>query len=127
MYVCVVVFFFSSRRRHTRLVSDWSSDVCSSDLVKKRSGQPDDPDNGKQKQNARSHRNHESHSPSVALPRLRKLARQNRNKYDVVDAEHILKERQRDECEQTGRSKEYIHSDHSPLELSCYWALPHLK
>src|SRR5258706_8645869 len=24
-------FFFSSRRRHTRLVSDWSSDVCSSD------------------------------------------------------------------------------------------------
>src|SRR5258706_441896 len=23
--------FFSSRRRHTRLVSDWSSDVCSSD------------------------------------------------------------------------------------------------
>src|SRR5258706_9499567 len=28
-----VVFFFSSRRRHTRLVSDWSSDVCSSDLA----------------------------------------------------------------------------------------------
>src|SRR5262249_58515451 len=26
------VVFFSSRRRHTRLVSDWSSDVCSSDL-----------------------------------------------------------------------------------------------
>src|SRR5262249_56611918 len=25
-------FLFSSRRRHTRLVSDWSSDVCSSDL-----------------------------------------------------------------------------------------------
>src|SRR5262249_58177562 len=29
----VVLFFFSSRRRHTRLVSDWSSDVCSSDLT----------------------------------------------------------------------------------------------
>src|SRR5262249_58597478 len=28
----VIIFFFSSRRRHTRLVSDWSSDVCSSDL-----------------------------------------------------------------------------------------------
>src|SRR5437016_9492580 len=27
-------FFFSSRRRHTRLVSDWSSDVCSSDLLR---------------------------------------------------------------------------------------------
>src|SRR5438046_4949789 len=30
----LIFFFFSSRRRHTRLVSDWSSDVCSSDLVK---------------------------------------------------------------------------------------------
>src|SRR5205807_4925881 len=28
----VGVFFFSSRRRHTRLQGDWSSDVCSSDL-----------------------------------------------------------------------------------------------
>src|SRR6476469_4528102 len=26
-------FFFSSRRRHTRYIGDWSSDVCSSDLV----------------------------------------------------------------------------------------------
>src|SRR2546429_3107848 len=31
VYVCV--FFFSSRRRHTRCSRDWSSDVCSSDLV----------------------------------------------------------------------------------------------
>src|SRR5699024_11225519 len=28
------VFFFSSRRRHTRSKRDWSSDVCSSDLNK---------------------------------------------------------------------------------------------
>src|SRR5579862_7515991 len=27
------VFFFSSRRRHTRWNCDWSSDVCSSDLL----------------------------------------------------------------------------------------------
>src|SRR5256885_7230978 len=27
-----MTFFFSSRRRHTRLQGDWSSDVCSSDL-----------------------------------------------------------------------------------------------
>src|SRR5690606_39712988 len=27
------VFFFSSRRRHTRFSRDWSSDVCSSDLL----------------------------------------------------------------------------------------------
>ena len=26
------LFFFSSRRRHTRSISDWSADVCSSDL-----------------------------------------------------------------------------------------------
>src|SRR5258705_9353156 len=28
----IFFFFFSSRRRHTRCLSDWSSDVCSSDL-----------------------------------------------------------------------------------------------
>src|SRR5699024_11538155 len=28
------IFFFSSRRRHTRSKRDWSSDVCSSDLEK---------------------------------------------------------------------------------------------
>src|SRR5438046_8135237 len=32
LFLVFFVFFFSSRRRHTRLVSDWSSDVCSSDL-----------------------------------------------------------------------------------------------
>src|SRR3989339_1345981 len=31
--VNLTYIFFSSRRRHTRLVSDWSSDVCSSDLM----------------------------------------------------------------------------------------------
>src|ERR1035438_10562265 len=36
VHLCVMLylffFFFSSRRRHTRCLSDWSSDVCSSDL-----------------------------------------------------------------------------------------------
>src|SRR5262245_66086508 len=32
MYL-IILFFFSSRRRHTRCLSDWSSDVCSSDLA----------------------------------------------------------------------------------------------
>src|SRR5437762_12573401 len=34
MSICSVLcfFFFSSRRRHTRYIGDWSSDVCSSDL-----------------------------------------------------------------------------------------------
>src|ERR1022692_333509 len=31
--VYCLLFFFSSRRRHTRLQGDWSSDVCSSDLT----------------------------------------------------------------------------------------------
>src|SRR5438445_6938151 len=30
---CSFFFFFSSRRRHTRYWRDWSSDVCSSDLI----------------------------------------------------------------------------------------------
>src|SRR5215813_14646406 len=30
--LCQPLFFFSSRRRHTRCGRDWSSDVCSSDL-----------------------------------------------------------------------------------------------
>src|SRR5947199_7182533 len=32
----ISIFFFSSRRRHTRCLSDWSSDVCSSDLLARR-------------------------------------------------------------------------------------------
>src|SRR6266496_1172275 len=35
-YICL--FFFSSRRRHTRSLRDWSSDVCSSDLAAVRAG-----------------------------------------------------------------------------------------
>src|SRR5207342_36897 len=33
MRVLIIFFFFSSRRRHTRFSRDWSSDVCSSDLL----------------------------------------------------------------------------------------------
>src|SRR5438105_7878991 len=32
-FSCFFFFFFSSRRRHTRSTRDWSSDVCSSDLL----------------------------------------------------------------------------------------------
>src|SRR5215212_12215725 len=34
----LIFFFLSSRRRHTRCLSDWSSDVCSSDLDLAREG-----------------------------------------------------------------------------------------
>src|SRR5436853_6015161 len=36
LFVVRFFFFFSSRRRHTRCLSDWSSDVCSSDLAAER-------------------------------------------------------------------------------------------
>src|SRR6516162_11422703 len=39
-----ILFFFSSRRRHTRLQGDWSSDVCSSDLFGPRGFDATDPD-----------------------------------------------------------------------------------
>src|SRR5690625_7186983 len=32
-FMITIIFFFSSRRRHTRWPRDWSSDVCSSDLA----------------------------------------------------------------------------------------------
>src|SRR5947199_7985925 len=33
VFISTYFFFFSSRRRHTRCLSDWNSDVCSSDLA----------------------------------------------------------------------------------------------
>src|SRR2546422_7756610 len=39
-WICFIIFlfFFSSRRRHTRCSRDWSSDVCSSDLFPEEDG-----------------------------------------------------------------------------------------
>src|SRR3712207_7500873 len=39
MAVGLFFFFFSSRRRHTRYWRDWSSDVCSSDLLEPLAGE----------------------------------------------------------------------------------------
>src|SRR2546422_5797260 len=38
--LAMLLFFFSSRRRHTRCSRDWSSDVCSSDLVNADESEP---------------------------------------------------------------------------------------
>src|SRR5690606_40273006 len=40
LYISTYIFFFSSRRRHTRFSRDWSSDVCSSDLAGPRPAHP---------------------------------------------------------------------------------------
>src|SRR5256884_2865779 len=39
--LCSLLFFFTSRRRHTRCSRDWSSDVCSSDLIHAAAGADD--------------------------------------------------------------------------------------
>src|SRR5260221_5702752 len=45
IHILILCFFFSSRRRHTRSLCDWSSDVCSSDLQQHWSEKPiPDPD-----------------------------------------------------------------------------------
>src|SRR5256885_8135491 len=45
----LLLFFFSSRRRHTRLQGDWSSDVCSSDLLMRSLAPRTLPINGKER------------------------------------------------------------------------------
>src|SRR5690606_38558598 len=42
----VICFFFASRRRHTRFSRDWSSDVCSSDLLGELLGERGEPHGG---------------------------------------------------------------------------------
>src|SRR5690606_40420021 len=42
-YLSLPPFSFSSRRRHTRFSRDWSSDVCSSDLLEHTSANPNGP------------------------------------------------------------------------------------
>src|ERR1022692_1997028 len=57
-----ITFFFSSRRRHTRLQGDWSSDVCSSDLgysLAKRSNMV----RGDAKDKRKEERNNEAEQP----------------------------------------------------------------
>src|SRR5438132_6470771 len=38
LLLVIGLIFFSSRRRHTRSLCDWSSDVCSSDLTRSQGG-----------------------------------------------------------------------------------------
>src|SRR5260370_7657641 len=74
LFVCDFVFFFSSRRRHTRFKCDWSSDVCSSDLsdfpVKKFvNSPPENPNAWRDENAARSQK--ESQEQQVDFRRIR--------------------------------------------------------
>src|SRR5256885_8883215 len=62
--VAHVFFFFSSRRRHTRLQGDWSSDVCSSDL----------PTRGEENVTSHLHNNSHSNKPRRDLHRVPRSA-----------------------------------------------------
>src|SRR5437762_2824299 len=74
------LFFFSSRRRHTRYIGDWSSDVCSSDLDPQEKEDEDPVDDEADNPPLREiedapHRPRplprEAKKPSVPVPRLR--------------------------------------------------------
>src|SRR3712207_7636455 len=54
--IFALFFFFSSRRRHTRYWRDWSSDVCSSDLVHLR------------RHRRRPHHRHHADRPAEVVP-----------------------------------------------------------
>src|SRR5437899_7753528 len=58
-------FFFSSRRRHTRCLSDWSSDVCSSDLPRRGGGR------GTTARGDRARVRHRRHAAAARSGRLR--------------------------------------------------------
>src|SRR5256885_5963777 len=65
----MVIFFFSSRRRHTRLQGDWSSDVCSSDLSGlSRDGRPPAADQGTDAFAAAPGRRSEEHTSELQSP-----------------------------------------------------------
>src|SRR5690606_41545782 len=58
-------FFFSSRRRHTRFSRDWSSDVCSSDLLRR----------GSRRDRARGRRHDRQGAAVLRPPRFRRALR----------------------------------------------------
>src|SRR5690242_21233598 len=91
------LFFFSSRKRHTILTFDWSSDVCSSDLTSNRSKRNDAHESIKWKSDVGGirctlrlllgpipgnvYREHQLHRPDK---RLRRLQEQLRDRKSVV-------------------------------------------
>src|SRR5690625_7514032 len=81
-----LLFFFSSRRRHTRWPRDWSSDVCSSDLRTAGSS----PERCTCAPNSRHTRSSLSHSPSEAVIEIgRASCREN----ERVRSTHVVKQK----------------------------------
>src|SRR5262245_62222474 len=88
--IYVGLFFFSSRRRHTRCLSDWSSDVCSSDLgqggrARARAGGDarDEPAGGREAHPCRARGAAAASAAQPGRPRFRRNARR-RDRKSVV-------------------------------------------
>src|SRR5690606_39374957 len=95
------LFFFSSRRRHTRFSRDWSSDVCSSDL---QSGLLFEPEPSRQQALAANFVNLPS---SSAFPALRNKITGNPDK--APSRRHFSKSRFRSEERRVGKEGRYRH------------------
>src|SRR5437763_2406415 len=114
MHVCFC-FFFSSRRRHTRYIGDWSSDVCSSDLRNPlRSPPPKYRGRGKK---ARQQRSTTARSPQplkrpgrkTPARRDRKSTRLNSSHRCISYAVFCLKKKKKKKTELQRRTSQYAH------------------
>src|SRR5690606_39916597 len=88
VYLFIFVdFFFSSRRRHTRFSRDWSSDVCSSDLIRASPASAATAMDSASTLNTRRAAGRVSENPNPSVPRDRKSTRLNsshvKNSYAV--------------------------------------------
>src|SRR5437762_12296697 len=88
-------FFFSSRRRHTRYIGDWSSDVCSSDLCRpcparlpsrapQRLGRTRAPDRGEHDRSEERRVGKECRTGRAALPKKKSRAIKARWRFELT-------------------------------------------
>src|SRR5690606_40718251 len=98
-YCAFFIFFFSSRRRHTRFSRDWSSDVCSSDLAGARSPLPQSPPpRGRAREGRRALPRGAPAAPRPArglVPRDRKSTRLNSSHVKISYAVFCLKKKKK--------------------------------
>src|SRR5207248_5722919 len=100
------MYFFSSRRRHTRSYGDWSSDVCSSDLGPVQELQ-DGPETDHDESGDRAHGEKDDDQHRV------------RGKHQKIAGEHARDGARSAEARQRGRSEEHTSELQSPYDLVC--------
>src|SRR5260370_24766831 len=85
----MLIFFFSSRRRHTRFKCDWSSDVCSSDLLRWLQREPPDTDEARE---ALSRILNDAKRAADIIERNRSLFQQDTPKRETVNLNEVVRE-----------------------------------